>query len=466
MKDTDFSFDYTNIRPAAVGSAGLSDADISAGMPTVQRAFTAARKALPGWGFTALPQATDRAQEIRKLADKIAGRCEDFVVLGIGGSALGNSTLQSALNPPFYNLMSREKRGDRPRIHIPDNIDPVLIGNLLDTLNPATTVINVIAKSGKTSETLANFLIFKEFLENEHGPGWKDQVIITTDPANGPLRALASELGIKTLEVPPDVGGRFSVLSPVGLLSAAVAGIPITDLLSGADEMLARCSRSSWDKNPAFYSAVIHYLYDKQKNIRLNVLMPYAQQLRDVADWFRQIWAESLGKRIDRNGNEVYCGLTPIKALGATDQHSQMQLYIEGPLDKLITFIHVEAFSRNIEIPEAFSDEPSFSYLNGKTLTDLLHAEEYATRAALTKAGRPTLTVSLSALNARTLGQLLMFFELQTAYAGELYGINAFDQPGVEQGKIFTGALMGRKGYEEARAELEQMTLSDPGCCI
>ena len=467
MSSTELTLNYTNVLSRAIGDDnGLSSDEFKAEMPAITRAFESARKALPAWGFTTLPRKTERAKAIITLADSLAARCDDFVVIGIGGSALGNITLQTSLNPPFYNLMTRVARGNRPRIHVPDNIDPVLISNLLSTLDPGKTVVNVIAKSGKTSETLSNFLIFKDFLEKRLGPAWKNQVVITTDPENGPLRALAEELDILTLDVPPDVGGRFSVLSPVGLLSAAVAGISITEVLAGADEMLARCSQAAWDKNPAFYSAVIHYLYDVRKNIRMSVLMPYAQSLRDIADWFRQIWAESLGKRIDRQGKEVFCGLTPIKALGATDQHSQIQLYAEGPVDKLITFIHVDSFGTETVIPAAFSDKPDIAYLGSKTLNELLHAEEYATRAALTKAGRPSLTISLPEISARTIGRLLMFFELQTAYAGELYDINAFDQPGVEQGKIFTSALMGREGFTEARTELEQMNLSDPECSI
>jgi len=225
--------------------------------------------------------------------------------------------------------------------------------------------------------------------------------------------------------------------------------------------MLTQCDNADWQTNPAFFNAVIHYLYDTRKQIRLSVMMPYAQSLREIADWFRQLWAESLGKQVNRAGEEVFCGLTPIKALGATDQHSQVQLYAEGPVDKLITFIHVENFGTETTIPQTFGDNPAFSYLGGKSLNELMHAEEYATRAALTKACRPNLTLSIPAVTPYYLGQLLMFLELQTAYIGELYNINVFDQPGVEQGKIFTSALMGREGFDEARLELESMKLSD-----
>jgi glucose-6-phosphate isomerase len=379
---------------------------------------------------------------------------------------LGNIALHSSLNPPFYNLATREARGERPRVHVPDNVDPLLVGNLLETLDPARTCVNVIAKSGSTAETLANFLVVRAFLEGALGHAWTDHVVFTTDPQKGALRALGKELDITMLDVPPNVGGRFSVLSPVGLLSASVEGIEVKALLQGAAAMHARCQCEEWRANPAFFNAVVHYLFDVKKGVRMNVMMPYAQSLREIADWFRQLWAESLGKQVDREGQPITCGLTPIKALGATDQHSQVQLYVEGPADKLTTFLHVDQFPTTTEIPAAFADEPAFACLGGRSLNELLHAEETATRAALAKAGRPSTTIALPVINAYYLGQLLFMFELQTAYAGELYNIDAFDQPGVEQGKIFTYALMGRAGYEQGRAELEQMKLSDPQCLI
>ncbi len=467
MSDTFLRLDYTNVLDSAVGADnGLTGQDFSSATPEIEAAFARARAARASWGFAKLPYAEDRAAEITELASELAADCEDFVVIGIGGSALGNIALHTSLNLAFYNYLPREERGDRPRVHVPDNVDPLFIKGLLSALDPRKTTFNVIAKSGSTAETLANFLVVRDFLAKELGEAWKERIVFTTDPEKGALRKLANELGIRALEVPPDVGGRFSVLSPVGLLSAAIEGVEIGALLDGARKTDERCRAGKWRDDPAFFSAVIHYLFDKRKNVRLSVMMPYCQRLREVADWFRQLWAESLGKRVDRQGREIFCGLTPIKALGATDQHSQVQLYTEGPADKLVTFLHVDEFGVQTEIPRAFEDEAAFAYLGGHTLNELLHAEEYATRAALTKAGRPSLTVSLPAVNPYYIGQLLYFLELQTAYAGELYDIDAFDQPGVEQGKVFTYALMGREGYEGARAELESMILSDPGAVM
>jgi len=464
MPDACVKLDYTLACADAVGPHGLAPSDFDS--DALARIYDQARRVAPQWGFTQLPARLDSADALVGLGDTLAKECDDFVVIGIGGSALGNITLHASLNPPSYNLASREARGDRPRIHVPDNVDPVLIASLLDTLVPERTCVNVIAKSGSTAETLANFLVVRALLEQGVGAGWTDHVVFTTDPEKGALRALGRELGIRMLEVPPNVGGRFSVLSPVGLLSASVEGIEVKALLQGAQAMLERCQCADWRANPAFFNAVLHYLFDVRKGVRMNVMMPYAQSLREIADWFRQLWAESLGKCVDRSGQPIECGLTPIKALGATDQHSQVQLYVEGPPDKFTTFLHVDQFPVTTTITPAFKDEAAFAYLGGRTLNELLHAEEKATRAALAKAGRPSVTISLPAVNAYYLGQLLFMFELQTAYAGELYNIDAFDQPGVEQGKIFTYALMGRDGYADARRELEGMQLSNPQCVI
>jgi len=260
---------------------------------------------------------------------------------------------------------------------------------------------------------------------------------------------LADKEGILSFVVPSNVGGRFSVFSPVGLMSAAFTGINIEKLLSGAAEMDAKCSNDSLMKNPAALYAAIQYLFYWLKR-PMSVMMPYSNALYGISDWYRQLWAESLGKKINRRGEIINVGPTPIKALGATDQHSQVQLYIEGPQDKIVTFLSVEQFDKTVKIPTYDSH-----YLGGRSLNELLKAEEEATRMALTKENRPNLTVSLPKITPETIGQMIYMFELATAYAGELFDIDAFNQPGVELGKQLTYALMGRAGFEEKKAEIE-----------
>jgi glucose-6-phosphate isomerase len=259
------------------------------------------------------------------------------------------------------------------------------------------------------------------------------------------------------------VGGRFSVLSAVGLLSAAVTGIDIHKLLQGAAEMDALCQKSKklWE-NPALTGAALHYLMDKAKGKNIHVMMPYSHALRDVSDWFRQLWAESLGKRSDRAGKRVHTGQTPEKAIGVTDQHSVMQLYVEGPFDKVVTFLTVDEFRATVPIPPAFPEFSAVNYLGGHTLNELMAAEQRATELALTQNGKPNCALRLDRVDEETVGALLYLLEMQTAYTGELYNINAFDQPGVELGKEFTYGLMGRKGFEAKRRMVEQGSRLNP----
>ena len=392
--------------------------------------------------------------DILKTAAEIKERFETFVVLGIGGSALGPIAVQQALNHLHYNELSREKRGGFPKLYVVDNVDPERMQALFDVIDIKKTMFNVITKSGNTSETISQFLIVHEMLRKEIGEGYQDRFIATTDRENGSLIKIAGELKLKTFYIPAGVGGRFSELSPVGLLAAAVCGIDIEEMLSGAAYMDEICKEEDVYKNPAYMGAVLQYLAMKDgKNI--SVMMPYTDSLKYMADWYAQLWAESLGKRYNLKGEEVFAGQTPVKALGVTDQHSQIQLYTEGPFDKVVTFLGVDCYRTSVAIPKGFEDMPAVSFLGGHTLNELIHAEQTATEYALLKAKRLNRTITLPEVNAFTIGQLLYYLEVETAFAGELLGINAFDQPGVEEGKNATYALLGRPGYESKKAELD-----------
>ncbi len=448
-------YDFNNLMAERVGEHGIADAELRALGPKLAAAADAVEKA--PLGFRKLPHDAKLADEVAVLAGEIQARCESFVVVGIGGSALGNIALHSALNHPEYNQLARPPRRG-PRLFVPDNVDPDRIAALLEVVDLDSTVFNVITKSGNTAETVSEFLVFRDALIRKLGTERHiEHIVITTDPERGELREIAKRFGYALLPIPSDVGGRFSVLSAVGLLSAAVTGIDIHKLLKGAAEMDALCRKSKklWE-NPALTGATLHYLMDKAKGKNIQVMMPYAHALRDVADWFRQLWAESLGKRVDRTGKTVQTGQTPEKALGVTDQHSVLQLYLEGPFDKVVTFLTVEQFRATVPIPPAFPDFDAVKYLGGRTLNELIAAEQRATELALTQRGRPSCAIRLPRVDEETVGALLYLLEMQTAYAGELYNINAFDQPGVELGKNFTYGLMGRKGYEAKRREVEQ----------
>ncbi|NVM57870.1 MAG: glucose-6-phosphate isomerase, partial [Desulfobacterales bacterium] len=295
--------------------------------------------------FYELPYDQGALKEVLKTAKRVVKGCENLVVLGIGGSALGGIALFRALAHPQHNLLPEAKRKGLPRVFFADNIDPEGFSALLEVLNLNKTLFNVISKSGGTAETMSQFLIVQNKLMRKLGrKRCAAHIIATTDPDRGYLRSIAREEGYQTLPIHPGVGGRFSVFSPVGLLPAAAAGIDIAELLAGARSADGSCKKGSLWKNPAAMNAVLQVLAYMVKKKPISVMMPYSDALRDVADWFRQLWAESMGKRLDVNGRVVHVGPTPVKALGVTDQHSQLQLYMEGPFDKVITFLTVEKF--------------------------------------------------------------------------------------------------------------------------
>lgn len=404
-------------------------------------------------GFTELP-GKDPAP-LLAYADSVRGRYDALLVIGIGGSALGTTALATSLLPFYFNQLSSEARGGVPRLYVLDNVDPDETAALLSHLDLRRTLVNVISKSGTTGESMAGYLIVRERLEQLVGAeGLKDHLVFTTDPSKGTLRQLGASLGVPMFDIPPGVGGRFSVLSPVGLLPAALTGMDVPGLLRGAQDMVEWIGRTDGWENPAAMFAGVQYLHDTRFGRRVSVMMPYSARLRDVADWYRQLWAESLGKAVDRQGRTVHVGPLPVKSLGVTDQHSQLQLYAEGPDDKIITFLGVGRFENELAIPIPDAGAEALAYLGGHTLGELMWAEQHGTTWALAQKGRPSLTITLPQVDAFHVGALLYMLEMATAIAGELYDIDAFDQPGVELSKEATYALMGRPGYEALAAEI------------
>lgn len=376
-----------------------------------------------------------------------AKKYENVVVLGIGGSALGARTLLESLKPPFYNLLSAKQRKGFPRLFILDNIDSSETKALFQVINPKKTLFNVVSKSGETTETIASLLVTLGVLKKLMGHNYRKNLVITTDKGKGFLRRLADNDGICSFNTPDDVQGRYAVLSPVGLLPAALIGIDIRKILKGAASVDNMAKSSGPQINPAYISALVNYIYDREKNKNILVVMPYSAQLKAWAEWFRQLYPESLGKRYTTDNKEVYVGPTVMNALGTTDQHSQIQLYNEGPNNKLIVFVEVETVKDKMVMPR-MNDE-STSFLAGRSLHELMLIEKKATEYALVQARRPNYSIRLKALDEATIGALLYFGQLVTAYAGKLYKVNPYNQPGVEAGKRATFGLMGKKGYEK-----------------
>ena len=396
---------------------------------------------------------------VKEYAALVENRFENILVLGIGGSALGGLAVTEALLKPYWNFLSEEQRNNFPKIFFLDNIDPDTITGLLEVLDLKKTLVNVITKSGSTAETMSQFMIIKDRLERELGDDYRKNIVATTDKNIGVLRQISEQEGYKTFVVPDDVGGRFSVFSAVGLLPFALVGIDIDEIVRGVKDMDLALKNTDINENIAAQYALIHYLFDTQKGKDISVMMPYSSRLRYVSDWYVQLLAESLGKEKNMNGERVNIGPTPVRALGATDQHSQIQLYNEGPNNKVISFIRVKDFDNTLEIPKIF-EYTGIGYLGGKTINELINAEADSTRVSLSDYSRPTVTITLPRVDAYHVAQLLYMLEVQTAIAGALYNINAFDQPGVEQAKNYTYALMGRVGYEESAHMLHEKMAS------
>jgi glucose-6-phosphate isomerase len=448
--------DITNALASAVGEEhGVTPQELAAlaGPSRAALAAVLARRE-KDLRWLDLPRQTEVHEAILDYAASVAGRFENVVVLGIGGSALGNIALQTALNSPYHNLLPP---AGLPRLFVLDNVDPDLVGEFLDGFDPATTLFNVISKSGTTAETMSQFLIFRERLVERLGEtAHREHVVVTTDERAGVLREIVNREGYASFAVPDGVGGRYSVLSPVGLLSSALVGIDVKGLVAGAASMEEACVSGDLAENPALEYAALQWLMQSAKRKPIAVTFAYSHRLASLGDWYAQLLAESLGKRRSRAGKDVFAGPTPVRAVGVTDQHSQVQLYTEGPFDKWFTILAVDEPDHAVPIPTAYEDLEAVAYLGGRTLKELFHAEREGTRIALTEARRPNVSIRFASVTPHTVGQYLYLMELAVAVMGEHYGVDAFDQPGVEAGKIAAYALMGRAGYEKRRAEIER----------
>jgi glucose-6-phosphate isomerase len=449
--------DYSNMMISPGGIDQKTWTDAAKQFVAAKRGFDALRGA-GTVGFVDLPRANLLLDQVTGFAKQARGKYDDVVILGIGGSALGPIALRTALRPSGWNMLDDKARDNYPRLHVLDNVDPETIAALLTRLRLARSLFIVTSKSGGTAETMAQFLIVHDRLVREKLDVAKHFVFVT-DPKQGALRPLADRLKVPALDIPPNIGGRFSVLTPVGTLPAALIGIDVKSLLAGAGEMAQRCDSAELATNPAGVYATLQWLADTQLKKSIVVFMPYSDPLRDFASWFVQLWAESLGKKRP-DGKSV--GSTPLAALGATDQHAQVQLFMEGPADKTVTFVAVRERATDMKIPAAFPDVKELGYLAGHSLGELIDIEQRATAGALARRGRPNMTIHLDRVDAAHVGQLMMLLEVATAYAGQLYGIDAFDQPGVELGKQFAYALLGRPGSDAAKKEWESLPKGDP----
>ncbi|MCA9783194.1 MAG: glucose-6-phosphate isomerase [Calditrichaeota bacterium] len=395
-----------------------------------------------------------------ELAESFAGRFRNFVLVGIGGSTWGTLAIQAALCHSNWNEVD-SVRGGCPRFYCLDNSDPDALSDLLEMIDPGETLVNVVSKSGTTAETAANFATLAGRFRESIGDDWASHFVLTTDQGDGLLQRIGREHGMAVLDIPPKTGGRFSLLTAVGLFPAAILGLDVRALVAGAEAITMAAIEEPLDRNRVLLASAASWLAYQQL-ATVNVVMPYARGLRYVANWYVQLWGESLGKKLDRQGRVVHSGSTPLGALGAADQHSLLQLFMEGPLDKLVTFVRVERFARSCPIASAFPDHPEVAYLGGHDMASLINAEQESTAEALRAAGRPSRTIELPEISAYWLGQLFQFLMLETFVNGELMDLNTFDQPGVEAGKLLTYGAMGRPGFSHSASTFnERMEFRD-----
>ncbi len=440
--------DTNGMMADAIAVGGITPADVA----SIERCISEVTHALKGRRSAHeiapfdLPYEKRSIQHIKALAESVREECDTLVVLAIGGSALATRCMVETLGP-----------GTR-RILVADNVDPWSFGALLDSLDLTRTTFNVISKSGETAETMAQFLIVRDLLLRSLGAvDYTQRVIITTDELDGALRQVVHDEGFRALTIPARVAGRFSVLSSVGLFPAAVAGLNLDDLIAGAAWMDSRCQDANVWKNPAHLLGTLLYLSDTHYGRHNAVFMPYSDRLKCFAAWFCHLWAGSLGKGQTIDGQPTQIGQTPLAAIGATDQHSLLQLLIDGPQDKVVIMVRVEDHGRELPIASAYADLDAIGYLGGAGLGQLLNHEQRGTEFGLLKAGRPTMTLTVPQLNAFTLGQLFYLFEVAAVFAAGLYRVDPFNQPGLEESKRLTYGQMGRKGFEAKQAEVEEL---------
>ncbi len=426
------------LAPPLKKHAGLSRPEIETALRRIARRaphLFGTGQAADAPAFIQAPWRSKELAEVTRTAQRLRRSTDDVIQVGIGGSSLAAQTLMGALAHPLHNQLPKQSRKG-PRVHFADNADPETLGALLDCINPKRTLLHLVSKTGETLETNAVFRVLRQTL----GRDWRQRCVITTGA--GALRAFAKAEGVPLLlNFPENLGGRWSALSASGLFVPALAGVPVTGVISGARRLLRRNAAGAKLRNPAALAAATAFLLDTRRGKSIQVLMPYADALEALTRWYVQLAAESLGKLRRRGGlKREHLGPTPLPARGSSDQHAQLQLFIEGPADKLLMFVALRRSRTHLTIP---GGRPAGDPSAGQTLGRVLRVSQQATALALAQAGRPSLTFELPSISPAMLGELLLTLQLMTAGQAALYGVNPFDQPGVEAGKEMARALLG-----------------------
>ncbi|MBA2479858.1 MAG: hypothetical protein H0V44_04280 [Planctomycetes bacterium] len=394
--------------------------------------------------------------ELKALIKKHQGAWENLVVIGTGGSISAPRSLFITLGHGEFNQLDPKVRKGAPRVFFLANPDPKGLNDLFDVIDIKKTLFQVVSKSGTTVETLAAFMWLQDALKKKSGKGaLSAQVVITTDREKSPFAEIAKLEKIDTLNIPNNLGGRFGVLGNAGLFLVGMCGFNVDQLLKGGADMDKRCRHGDPHKNPAYMHSLVHYLLTRKRRKTIHVMFPFNNRLYGLAEWYSHLCAVSLGKMLNRKGKAVHVGPSPAAALGSFDQHGQQQLYAEGPFDKVVTFLTVKDSGAKATVPAVYPKIEAAAYLAGAEFSTILDHGYLGAEQHITASGRPNMAIHLDTVDESHVGGLYFMLQLSTTMSAELYGIDPFDQPGVEHGKQATFAQFGRAGFEDLAKKLK-----------
>ncbi|MBA3686723.1 MAG: hypothetical protein H0W72_15985 [Planctomycetes bacterium] len=393
--------------------------------------------------------------DLKALLKKHQGKWDNLVLVATGGSAIAPLSLLHALGHNFYNDLDPKARKSAPRVFVAHNPDPGYLTDLLDVIDVKKTLFQVIGRSGASCECVATYMWLQELVKKKGGKGsLSAQVVFTTDREKGPLAEIAKQEKLDLLNVPANLAGRFGVIGNTGLFLAGMCGFDVAALLAGAGDMDKRTRHGDPLKNPAYMHSLVHYLLTRKRRKTIHATFAFSNRLHGVAEWYAHLCSVSLGKMLNRKGKAVHVGPTPVSALGSFDQHGQMQLYAEGPFDKVVTFLTVKDHGAKVTAPVAYAKVDQAGFLGGIDFAKLLDMGHVGAEQAITASGRPNMAIVLDRLDEQSIGGLYYLLQLSTVMSAELYGIDPFDQPGVEHGKHALYAQLGRPGFEDLAKRL------------
>ncbi len=451
------TLDFTNCLSESIGAThGLTKSEVDtliAKFPKHHENIEEVRSTGES-GFFELPY-QDTA-ELKALLKKHHGKWDNLVIIALGGSALAPKSLFRALANSQHNLLDPKVRGKAPKVYFLSNPDPKSAHELIEVLDLKKTLFQVISRSGVTPETMGLTLWLLEVLKKKVGKGAPaEQIVFTTEPTKSPLMEIAKQEKISVLATTLNLTGRYGILGNQSLFLAGMVNFKIDELLKGGADMDKRCRHGDPHRNPAYMHSLVHYLLTRKRRKTMHVLFSFSDRVHAIGEWYDHLCSVSLGKMLNHKGKAVHVGPSPVSAVGAFDGHGQQQLFCEGPFDKVITFVTVKDHGASATVPTAFPKLEAAAYLKETTFDQLLDYSYWGAEQHVTQAGRPNMTIQLDGVDEAHIGGLVYLLELSTAMSAELYGIDPFDQPGVEHGKAASFAQLGRAGFEDLAKRLK-----------